>query len=72
MTAAGQAHVVGDLGDRADLEELVLVAGHEHDVLVLAHVDRQRDPILGEDDRVLERDQAQQLLGCCRIDRGLV
>ena len=29
--AAGQADLVGDLGDRADLEELVLVARHEHD-----------------------------------------
>ncbi len=40
MAAAGQAQLLGDLGDRADLEELVLVAGHEHDTLVVADLHR--------------------------------
>ncbi len=59
--AAGEAHVLGDLGDRADLEELVLVARHEHDALVVADVDRERDAHVGEHDGVVERDQPQQL-----------
>ena len=66
--AAGQAQLLGDLGDRADLEELVLVTGHEHDALVLADVDRQRDAHAREHDGVVERDQPQRaawaLSGC--------
>ena len=41
--AAGEADLLSDLGDRADLEELVLVAGDEEDALVVADVDRERD-----------------------------
>ena len=59
--AAGQADVVLDLGDGADLEELVLVAGDEHDALVVADVHGERDPHVGEHDGVVERDQPQQL-----------
>ena len=59
--AAGQADLLGDLGDRADLEELVLVTGDEHDTLVVADVDRQRDPHVREHDRVVEGDQPQPL-----------
>ncbi len=61
--AAGEADLLGDLGDRADLEELVLVAGNEHDALVVADVDRQRDAHRWEHDSVVERDQPQDLLG---------
>ncbi len=61
--AAGEADLLGDLGDRADLEELVLVARDEHDTLVVADVDRQRDAHVGEHDGVVEGDQAQQSLG---------
>ena len=68
MAAAGQPQLLGDLGDRADLEELVLVTRDEHDALVIADVDGQRDAHAGEHDRVLERDQAQGLLR----DRGCV
>ena len=57
--AAGQADLLGDLGDRADLEELVLVARDEHDALVIADVDRQRDAHVREHDGVVERDQPQ-------------
>jgi len=67
VAAAGQADPLGDLGDGADLQELVLVAGDEHDALVLADVDGEGDPHVGEDHRVVERDQPQQrlgLLGC--------
>jgi hypothetical protein len=67
VAAAGQPQPLTDLGDRADLEELVLVTGHEHDALVLPDLDRQRDAHAGEHDGVLERDQAQGLLR----DRGL-
>ncbi len=61
--AAGQADVVVDLGDRADLEEVVLVARDEHYALVVADVDRERDPHVGEHDRVVHRDQSQDGLG---------
>ncbi len=67
--AAGQADLVGDLGDRAHLEELVLVAGHEHHALVIADVDGERDPHVGEHHRVVERDQTQALLGLA-LGRG--
>ena len=70
VAAAGQADLLGDLGDRADLEELVLVARHEHDALVIADVDRQRDAHVREHDRVVEWDQAQDLLGYRCLRRG--
>ena len=68
--AAGQADLLGDLGDRADLEELVLVTRHEHDALVLADVDRQRDPHVGEHDGVVERDQPQDRLRRMAVSGG--
>ena len=58
--AAGQADLLGDLGDRADLEELVLVARDEHDALVVADVDRQRDAHVGEHDGVVQGDKSQR------------
>ena len=61
--AAGQTDLLGDLGDRADLEELVLVARDEHDALVVADVHGQRDAHVGEHDGVVERDQPQDRLG---------
>ncbi len=67
VAAAGQADLIANLGDRADLEELVLVAGDEHDTLVIAHVDGQRDAHAGEHDGVLERDQTQRLLRYRRL-----
>src|SRR5438132_912446 len=62
VAAAGQADALGDLRDRAHLEELVVVAGHEHHALVIAHVDRERNAHVGEHHGVVERDQAQQRL----------
>ncbi|MGH2902246.1 MAG: LON peptidase substrate-binding domain-containing protein [Solirubrobacteraceae bacterium] len=62
---------LADLCHRADLEELVLVAGDEHDALVLADVDRQRDAHVGEHDGVLERNQTQGLLRDRRL-RGVL
>jgi len=35
----------------------------EHDALVIAHVDRERDPHVGEHDGVIKCDQAEALLG---------
>ena len=70
--SAGQADLLGHLGDRADLEELVLVTWHEQDTLVLADVDGQRDAHVGEDDRVVERDQTQQLLRLRGLGNGTV
>ena len=67
VAAAGQPQLLADLGDRADLEELVLVARHEHDALVIADVDGQRDAHAGEHDGVLERDQPQRLLRYRRL-----
>ncbi len=62
VPAAGQSQPLADLCDRADLEELAVVARNKHDALVLADLDRQRDPHVREHDRVLERDQPQGLL----------
>ena len=70
--AAGQADLLGDLGDRADLEELVLVARHEHDALVIADVDRQRDAHVGEHDGVVEGDQPQPRLRLGGVECGLL
>ena len=56
---------------RADLEKLVVVARHEHDALVVAHVDRERDAHVREDDRVVKRDQAQRLLWLRRGTRAV-
>ncbi len=53
VAAAGQPQLIAHLGDRADLEELVLVARDEHDALVIAHLDGQRDAHAGEHDCVL-------------------
>ena len=63
VAAAGQADLLGDLGDRADLDELALVARDEHDALVVADVDRQRDAHVREHDGVVEWDQPQPGLG---------
>ena len=52
--AAGQAHLVGDLGDRADLRELALVTGDEQDARLVARVDGQRHVHRREDDGVVE------------------
>ena len=70
--AAGKADLLGDLGDRADLEELVLVTRHEHDALVVADVDRQRDAHVWEDDGVVEGYQPQQRLRLRRLCLGIV
>jgi len=42
------------------------VTRHEHDALIVADVDRQRDAHVREDDRVVEGDQPQRLL---RLER---
>ena len=55
--AAGQADALGDLGDRADLGELAVVARDEQDALLVADVDGQRHVHGGEDDGVVERDE---------------
>jgi len=70
--AAGQAYLLGDLGDHADVEKLVVVAWHEHHALVLADVDRQRDAHVGEHDGVVERDQPQQLPGLGGLYGGVL
>ena len=55
--AAGQADAVGDLGDRADGGEFLLVPGHEQDALLLADVHGERERHAREDDGVVQRDQ---------------
>ena len=52
--AAGEAHLVGDLGDRADLRELALVTRDEQDARLVARVHGQRHVHRGEDDGVVE------------------
>ena len=58
--AAGQADAVGDLGDRADLGVLALVARDEQDALLVADVDRERDVHGREDDGVVQGDQQER------------
>ena len=58
-TAAGQAHAIGDLGDRADLRVLALVHGHEQHALLVADVDGEGDVHVGEDDEVFQGDEQQ-------------
>ena len=57
--AAANADAVGDLGDGADGGVLVLVTRHEHDAVLVAHVDGEGDVHAGEDDGVFERDEQQ-------------
>ena len=71
VPATGQAQPVGDLGNRADVEELVLMTRHEHDTLVIADLLGQRDPHVREHNRVLERDQPQDGLGLGGVRLGL-
>ena len=59
LDAAGQADVVGDLGDGADGRELGLVPGHEQHALLVGDVDGERHGHVGEDDGVVERDQEE-------------
>ena len=58
--AAGQADAVGDLGDRADLRELAVVARDEQDALLVADVDGERHVHGGEDDGVVEGDEQER------------
>ena len=55
--AAGQPDAVGDLGDRADACEVLLVPRHEQHAILIAGVDRQRERHAREDDDVVERDK---------------
>ena len=55
--AAGEPDAVGDLGDRADLRELALMAGDEQDAVLVARIDGEGHVHRGEDDRVVERDE---------------
>ncbi len=52
--AAGEADLVRDLGHRADLGELAVVARHEQHALGVADVDRQRHAHVGEDHCVVQ------------------
>ncbi len=57
LRAAGQSHAIGDLGDGADASVLAVVHGNEQHALLVAHVDRQRDGHVREDDDVFERNE---------------
>ncbi len=56
---AGQPHVVGDLGDRADLGELPVMAGDEQHALLLAGVDGKGHVHRGEDDCVVQGEEQE-------------
>ena len=58
--AAGQADVVGDLGDRADLGEFAVVTRDEQDPLLVAHVDGKRHIHGREDHGVVQRDEQKR------------
>ncbi len=57
--AAGQADPFGDFGHRADLGVLAVVSRHQQDAVLFAHVGRDRDVHVREDDRVVKRDKQQ-------------
>jgi hypothetical protein len=59
VTAATDAHVVGDLGDGADGGVLALVTRDEDDAGLVADVDGEGDVHAREDDGVLQRDEQQ-------------
>ena len=54
VRAAGQAAALVDLGDRADLRVVALVARHEQHALLVAGVERQGDRHVREDDGVVQ------------------
>ena len=51
---AGEPHAVGDLGDRTDAGEVLLVLGNQQHALLIAGFDRQRERHTREDDHVLQ------------------
>jgi hypothetical protein len=57
--AAGEAHSLDDVRDRADARELVALARHQDHALLVADIDCQRDRHVREDDGVVNRDQQQ-------------
>ena len=57
--AAGHAHALADLGDRADLGVRAVVARDEQHALLVADVDGDRDVHVGEDDEVVQRYEEQ-------------
>ena len=59
--AARQPHALRDLRHRADAGELVALARHQHDALLVADVDRQRHGHVREDDRVVDGDEQKGL-----------
>ncbi len=58
--AAGQADAVGDLGDRAHLGELAVVAGDEQHALLVTRVDGEGHIHGGEDDGVVEGEEQER------------
>ena len=57
--AAGHAHALAHLGDRADLRVRAFVARDEQHALLVADVDGDRDVHVGEDDEVVQRYEEQ-------------
>ena len=54
LGAAGQLHALGHGRDRADAGELVFVARHQDDPLLVAEVEGERDAHTREHDRVVQ------------------
>ena len=59
VAAAGEPHLVRDLGHGSDLGVLAVVLRHEEHALLVADVDRQRHAHVGEDDDVVERHEQE-------------
>jgi hypothetical protein len=57
--ATGQPHAVGDLGDRADLGELPVMARDQQDAILVADVDGKGHIHGGEDDCVVQWDEQE-------------
>ena len=56
---AGQADALDHVGHRPDACKLVALAGHEHDALLGADLDGQRQGHVREDDGVIDRDEQE-------------
>jgi hypothetical protein len=58
--APGQPHAVRDLGDRADLGELAVMARDQQHAILVACIDRERHVHGGEDDGVVQGDEQER------------
>jgi hypothetical protein len=67
-----QTNPLGNLSDRTDLQELILMTRNKHNTLILANINRERDGHTREDHGVIERDQTKRRRGAGGLNLGCV